>query len=337
MDCRQREENSAPIVIKNKIISTISVAYSLIDLLEKVDKSELECPHLRLELLELFKKARLSANELSTDPYSIRNKEEDIFTHSPQNLHVHNIKIQEPPSPKNDCLDLNLLLDEKDERENERSIRYCGTPTINLRNNCDTQSFQSRDDAQIEDFLGLSNDSLLETPTRKLSFQGPPNTALKHDTSKSDMHWKRRRSRSNERFATENNTRAKRGKYKMFSESRKTEITLLAKKIGVRQAAKASDIDLKRLRRWIKHGIKRKPGGGRKPLYPELEEKIIDRICETARKTNKIMNRNDIRQLSSKLSTDPEFKASKGWLDKFICRHKDVFSKLKEGTMDNNI
>ena len=69
-------------------------------------------------------------------------------------------------------------------------------------------------------------------------------------------------------------------------------------------------------------------GGGRKTLDPEMEDELYDWCLEESeRKEGKPLSRSTLKQAARRLSRFPgTFKASKGWLDKFIKRYK--ISKL---------
>jgi hypothetical protein len=72
---------------------------------------------------------------------------------------------------------------------------------------------------------------------------------------------------------------------------------------------------------------------GRKPEFPEMELKLIawiKKMCENGLRTTQA----DIRKKAMKiLERIPEhrnsnFRASKGWMEKFFHRHTEVFSLL---------
>ena len=98
-------------------------------------------------------------------------------------------------------------------------------------------------------------------------------------------------------------------------------------------AARECRVDAKRIRVWCsqkeqllalkkkkKSTRKRLSGAGRKPKDVEMEEELFQWIVEL-RSRHLRVSRSMIRLQAKKLSSDDEFKASRGWLQRFMNRH----------------
>jgi len=80
------------------------------------------------------------------------------------------------------------------------------------------------------------------------------------------------------------------------------------------------EVPSKNIKRWIKLGIIRKKGGGRKTKFPNLEKELVYWFYDCIDK-NFYPIANDIRNKALEICKDKDFLASKGWLDKFIKKY----------------
>lgn len=114
----------------------------------------------------------------------------------------------------------------------------------------------------------------------------------------------------------------RRGPYRRYSESDKRKAINTALRLGSQnKAAEILNLPIKNLKRWIKNGpIRRK--GGRKTQDPLMEEKLLYWIDEFRRELHKFPSAKDIRERAKEYGEGSKtFKASKGWLEKFMGRH----------------
>ena len=89
----------------------------------------------------------------------------------------------------------------------------------------------------------------------------------------------------------------------------------------LRKVARDLKVPLKNLKRWVEVGAHRKKGGGRKTLDPDMEYELYQWCLSQL--TDKPLTRGLIKQRARNLSRfQGSFKASKGWLDKFIKRYE---------------
>lgn len=123
----------------------------------------------------------------------------------------------------------------------------------------------------------------------------------------------------------------------------------LAKLKGNRPAAVELSIDEKRIREWRQqsatgkfsdlaasigegHASKRQrlPGGGRKAAYDEMESELVLWILGQRQQYRRV-TRKSICTKANTLANDPSFKASRGWVEKFMRRH-DLVIRAKTTT-----
>lgn len=123
-----------------------------------------------------------------------------------------------------------------------------------------------------------------------------------------------------------------RGKYKMYTDEERETIYRYAEEYGPKQAVKMFGIDRRRIKRWMEKGSCRNIGGqGRSPLNVEMEEKLVQEIEMYCMKQGKYPKRKLIKVWALKFySGDGDFKASKGWFDKFFRRNKEILQNLKD-------
>ena len=114
----------------------------------------------------------------------------------------------------------------------------------------------------------------------------------------------------------------KRGPYRRYSENDKRKAINTALKLQSEiKAADILSIPIKNLKRWIKNGpVRRK--GGRRTQDPQMERRLIEWIKNYLQTNKSYPLSKDIRDKAILFSDNKKlFKASKGWLEKFMCRH----------------
>jgi hypothetical protein len=123
----------------------------------------------------------------------------------------------------------------------------------------------------------------------------------------------------------------KRGNYKICPKEMKVEAIKLAKKTSSKEASEILGIPEKNIKRWIKNGPERKKGAGRKTMDPEMEESLLKWIEKIMYDNDGIFPESkDIKLKAKEFSSNPTFKASKGWCDKFIKRNSMLFDHFKK-------
>lgn len=104
----------------------------------------------------------------------------------------------------------------------------------------------------------------------------------------------------------------------MLSSSQKAEIVEESYRTSLALAAKKHQVSVNNICRWRKR-CERKSGAGRKVHDPSMEDRLVSWIRQYPNLT-----RQAIRVQAKLLSRDPTFKASKGWYERFISRHKFI-------------
>ena len=95
-----------------------------------------------------------------------------------------------------------------------------------------------------------------------------------------------------------------------------------------RDVSRLLKVSIKNIKRWIESGAIRKKGGGRKTKDPEMEQELHNWINETCSKGVKL-SKLQIKKKAIEISRHKQvFKASKGWLEKFLTRY-GLKTKLK--------
>lgn len=85
------------------------------------------------------------------------------------------------------------------------------------------------------------------------------------------------------------------------------------------EASRCSGIPCKNIKRWATQGVLRKKGGGRRRYSPEMELSTYNWLCETYPRDS-IVEMEKIQNYALGESDDESFKASRGWVLKFIQR-----------------
>ena len=126
--------------------------------------------------------------------------------------------------------------------------------------------------------------------------------------------------------------------HKMYSRAHKKKVAYYARHHGIRKAARYYGVQHRNVQRWVKEQVNEiakptstkclnKKGQGRKISYPrELEEKLLAWILEKRDEQFVAVSTQLIRlkALSLIKDTNPDFKASEGWLRKFMWRNNLV-------------
>ena len=99
-----------------------------------------------------------------------------------------------------------------------------------------------------------------------------------------------------------------------------------AKKYDLNEASKKFRITKKNIERWQMKGFERKKGAGRKTTNPMMEKEMLNWVENYISREKKLPKRKFIIQEARRFVSD-NFKASKGWCDKFLKRNKVLFAK----------
>lgn len=117
--------------------------------------------------------------------------------------------------------------------------------------------------------------------------------------------------------------------YQSYSTDQKQEVVNYAKETTVREASRKYNVPRSTVQVWCKHGPpmkkeKRSPGGGGRRLSysHETDEKLLQWVLKQQEKGTPV-TRDAIQAQARLLVRDecPEFKASSGWVEKFLARH----------------
>ena len=96
-------------------------------------------------------------------------------------------------------------------------------------------------------------------------------------------------------------------------------------KFGIAKPSLIRWIKSEELIRKGKKGAKRIGGGGRRPFWPDVEEKLVSEFKELRQKGLKVRHywfATRSKQLMAELHPGVEFKFSQGWFDRFKARNK---------------
>ena len=127
---------------------------------------------------------------------------------------------------------------------------------------------------------------------------------------------------------------------KSYSVVFKLQVVSKTETSSIRAAAREAGVDEKRVREWKKQEMelkemmkkqgkiackarKRLSGGGRKVQFP-VQEKLIARRILQQRALHVRVLRRDVARFAKDIITNPSFKASPGWISRFMRRHKFV-------------
>ncbi|KRW98469.1 Homeodomain protein [Pseudocohnilembus persalinus] len=121
-----------------------------------------------------------------------------------------------------------------------------------------------------------------------------------------------------------------RGSYKKYSnDDRQEAIDLYNKSKDFMYVSKQLDIPAKNIRRWVKQGPNRKKGGGRRTKDIEMEKKLHKWIIQQFSTQNQA-TRKQIQEKAMEITQfKNSFKASKGWMEKFLQRFQQRFIRRR--------
>lgn len=114
-----------------------------------------------------------------------------------------------------------------------------------------------------------------------------------------------------------------RGNYQSYSEELKQKVIDFALRRGTNGAAEAAEkfgVPVKNIKRWIKNGPVRKKGG-RKTQDPKMERELAQWVRKHLRDHRVMPKTKIIKEKAKEMSSHADFKASKGWLEKFLARN----------------
>src|SRR3990167_9315756 len=128
-----------------------------------------------------------------------------------------------------------------------------------------------------------------------------------------------------------------RGCYHMLPLNDRMKIVNYSLSHGIDDTCKKFNLSRSRVKRYIKNGVIRKTGGGRKTLDPNMEEKLLNWIEDSARETGVFPAKVLIKNKAVDLTTVANFRGSKGWCDKFLKRNQPRLDVIKEMYVHLNI
>jgi hypothetical protein len=115
-------------------------------------------------------------------------------------------------------------------------------------------------------------------------------------------------------------------RYKMFSKSQKKFCLDLVKDgKDPKEVSDMCEVPLKSLKRWLEVGYERKKGCGRKVKDPELERKVLEWYNQRI-SMGKTPTPKEFVKKALKTTTNRDFLASKGWLEKFRKKHNLILN-----------
>lgn len=133
------------------------------------------------------------------------------------------------------------------------------------------------------------------------------------------------------KYLLEGHKKAKRrGSYKICTLDRKMEAIRIARIKTIKEASEMLEIPEKNIKRWIQNGPERKKGAGRKTMDPDMERSLLNWVAKQFRRTGVFPDSKEIKIQARIYSNQDNFKASKGWCDKFLRRNQRWFDLLKK-------
>jgi transposase-like protein len=115
----------------------------------------------------------------------------------------------------------------------------------------------------------------------------------------------------------------------MLSTEEKQMIVRECHYLTTHQVSKKYGISVNNICRWRKR-CERKTGAGRKVHDPRMEIDLLKWISQVGKKSP--LTRQLIRKKAIELSEDDNFKASKGWFERFMNRNRELIRKSGYGT-----
>lgn len=108
-----------------------------------------------------------------------------------------------------------------------------------------------------------------------------------------------------------------------------------ATQLGIRAASQKYRIPISKINIWNRSFSKIKHARGRKPIDPYMEQKVCEWLKNQLDKGT-VLTQKAIRDKAKKISCSNEFKASKGWLQKFFKRRPELFNAYSTNRKTNN-
>lgn len=108
-----------------------------------------------------------------------------------------------------------------------------------------------------------------------------------------------------------------RGRYKILSEEEKKNIVQESQKSTIVDVAKKYGVSVNNICRWRKR-CNRRSGAGRKVTDTEMEGQLLDWI----ESQSGVICRREVQEKAKELAKQSDFKASKGWFERFYKRNK---------------
>ena len=131
--------------------------------------------------------------------------------------------------------------------------------------------------------------------------------------------------------------------YHTYSSDQKQEVVIYARETTVREAARKYNVPRSTVQVWCKHGgqtkrEKRFPGGGGRRLSysNETDDKLLQWVLRQ-QELGTPVTRDAIQAQARSLIRDqcPDFKASSGWVEKFLSRHNLTIATKISSTNPN--
>lgn len=94
---------------------------------------------------------------------------------------------------------------------------------------------------------------------------------------------------------------------------------LLEGEIPITDISRMLKIPCKNIKRWTAQGVYRKRGGGRKRSSPAMED-VVNKWVRQNFKIGEEVDLERVQEFALAVSGDPTFKASRGWVLKFLDR-----------------
>lgn len=105
-----------------------------------------------------------------------------------------------------------------------------------------------------------------------------------------------------------------------------------AKLHGISVACKKHGVSRNNVVRWLRNGVTRKEGSGRKTTNTEIEKKILNWIEDFIFKEKMLPKQKYILVKGADFVSE-NFKASKGWCDKFMKRNKVKINRMLQNSL----
>lgn len=125
-------------------------------------------------------------------------------------------------------------------------------------------------------------------------------------------------------------SKRERGQYKICPMEVKQEAIRLSKIHSIREASEILGIPEKNIKRWLRNGPERKKGAGRKTMDPSMEHKLLNWIADEFKRNGVFPDCKEVKSQAKYFSNNTDFKASKGWCDKFMRRNQKLFEDLAD-------